>query len=64
VKLIQKLTGKTEIKSIYEPPKLGDAPYTHADISKARGDLKYDPEVTLETGIQRFIDWVNIFKNR
>jgi len=57
VKLLLKLTEKTDIKPIYTPPKLGDVPHTHADISKARNLLGYNPKVTFESGIQRLIKW-------
>ena len=35
----------------------GDARHTHADVSKARELLDYDPEVSIEDGVSRFISW-------
>lgn len=39
------------------PPAPGDVHRTCADISKAKRLLAYDPQVTIEDGIQRFVDW-------
>lgn len=55
VELLLKLTDKTDIKPIYTQPKLGDVPHTHADISKARNLLGYNPKVTFESGIRQFV---------
>jgi UDP-glucuronate 4-epimerase len=41
----------------FEPFKLGEMPYTHADIEKARTLLGYDPKISLEVGINRLVDW-------
>ena len=35
----------------------GDVRRTHADISKARAVLGYDPRVAIEDGIARFVTW-------
>ena len=39
------------------PAQPGDVPLTCADISKARKQLGYQPQVTIEKGIARFADW-------
>lgn len=39
------------------PPEAGDVPVTFADISRARGEIGYDPKTPIEEGIQRFVDW-------
>jgi len=39
------------------PAAPGDVRRTYADISKARAILGYSPRVTIEEGIQRFVDW-------
>ncbi len=56
IKLIQKDLG-IEAKIERLPLQLGDVPITFADISCARAELGYNPQVTIETGIQRFIEW-------
>ncbi|MCA0171651.1 NAD-dependent epimerase/dehydratase family protein [Bacillus sp. RAR_GA_16] len=39
----------------------GDVRHTWADISKARKDLGYSPEVTFEEGIRRTIEWAKSY---
>jgi UDP-glucuronate 4-epimerase len=41
----------------WQPPQAGDMPRTHADISKARRLLGYQPTTPIESGIPRFVDW-------
>lgn len=36
----------------------GDVSHTHADISKARQELGYDPEIGFEEGAKSCVDWV------
>ena len=56
VRLIEKAVGKTaQIRQL--PAQPGDAPITFADISKAKRLLGYNPQVTIEDGIERFVDW-------
>ncbi|HWS52983.1 MAG TPA: NAD-dependent epimerase/dehydratase family protein [Pyrinomonadaceae bacterium] len=43
------------------PAQPGDVPQTFADISKARRLLGYDPQVPIEEGIRRFVEW---FRNQ
>jgi nucleoside-diphosphate-sugar epimerase len=35
----------------------GDVPHSHADVTKAKTLLNYDPRVTFEEGIKRTVDW-------
>jgi UDP-glucuronate 4-epimerase len=39
------------------PVQQGDIPATDADISKARQLLGYDPQVTIEEGLGRYVEW-------
>jgi UDP-glucuronate 4-epimerase len=39
------------------PPQPGDVPVTFADIAKARRLLDYNPQVKIEDGIPRFVEW-------
>ena len=41
-----------------QPPQPGDVPLTCADISKARARLGYNPQVKIEQGIPRFVEWL------
>jgi len=56
VELIGAALGKKAVID-RQPPQPGDVPVTFADISKARAQLGYNPQVKIEAGIKLFIDW-------
>lgn len=41
----------------FQPMPPSEPPLTHADITKARELLGYEPKVQIEWGIERFIEW-------
>ena len=43
--------------AIYGPNRLGDIPHSLADISKARTQLKYNPEITVKEGLKLAYNW-------
>ncbi|NOT09710.1 MAG: NAD-dependent epimerase/dehydratase family protein [Gemmatimonadales bacterium] len=56
IELIGKTMGVTpQIRTTPMPP--GDVRRTFADITKARRLLGYDPQVSIEEGIQKFVRW-------
>jgi len=56
IALIEKaLARKARIEQLPEQP--GDVPMTHADISKARRLLGYNPSFPIEKGIPIYVDW-------
>ena len=56
IQLIAENLGKeARIKKLPDQP--GDVPVTYADISKAQRMLGYDPQVSIEEGIERFVKW-------
>ena len=56
VQLIEGAVGKkAQLRQL--PAQPGDVPITYADISKAKRLLGYNPQVTIEEGIQRFVAW-------
>ena len=57
--LIRMIEDSLDKKAVIErhPEQPGDVPVTFADISKARRLLGYKPEVKVEEGIPRFVDW-------
>jgi UDP-glucuronate 4-epimerase len=56
VGLLREKSGKkAEVRHLEMQP--GDVFTTFADIEKARKLIKYDPETTIEDGIEYFIDW-------
>ncbi len=56
IELLEDALGR---KAIIErqPPQPGDLPRTHADISKARMLLDYQPATPIEAGIRKFAEW-------
>ncbi len=56
IKLIEKLLNKkAKIKQM--PMQPGDVKVTYADINKAKRLLNYEPVVSIEEGMERFIHW-------
>jgi UDP-glucuronate 4-epimerase len=56
IEMIELALGKkAKIKVMENQP--GDVSITHADISKAKRLLNYQPKVKMEEGIKRFVDW-------
>ena len=56
IKELEKAVGKKAKKRMLSI-QAGDVPGTAADISKARKMLNYNPQTTIQTGIQKFVDW-------
>lgn len=56
IKLIGNALG-VEPKIDQQPEQPGDVPITYADVSKAREQLDYEPEVSIEEGIEKFVEW-------
>jgi UDP-glucuronate 4-epimerase len=57
VHLIERAVGKSA-RINWLPPQPGDVPITSANITKARRLLNYDPHFPIETGIERFVQWL------
>jgi UDP-glucuronate 4-epimerase len=56
VQLIEKAVGKkAQLRQL--PLQAGDVPITYADITKAKRLLGYNPQINIEDGITRFVDW-------
>lgn len=57
--LIELLEKELDREAIIDrqPMQPGDVPQTFADINKARRLLGYNPQVQIEEGIHRFIEW-------
>jgi UDP-glucuronate 4-epimerase len=56
VDLIEKKLGKPAHRE-YLKMQSGDVEHTYADITKSKSMLGYNPSVSIEEGIERFIDW-------
>jgi UDP-glucuronate 4-epimerase len=56
IELLENALGKKAIID-RKPLQPGDVPITFADISKAKKVLGYNPQVRIEEGIPRFVEW-------
>jgi UDP-glucuronate 4-epimerase len=56
ISLIERAAGKKAVVRRL-PDQAGDVPVTYADIGRAREKLGYQPRVTIEEGIERFVAW-------
>jgi UDP-glucuronate 4-epimerase len=56
VRTLEKLLNK-KANIIDAPCPASEPPITFADISKARCLLNYDPKITVDLGLARFLDW-------
>jgi UDP-glucuronate 4-epimerase len=56
VTLIEKYLGK-KAKINWQPRQPGDVEITYADVTKAKSELGYNPQINVETGIKLFINW-------
>ncbi|WP_407637444.1 NAD-dependent epimerase [Calidifontibacillus oryziterrae] len=63
VHTLEKYLGKKAIKKLL-PMQPGDVVETYADISELEKDIKYHPQVSVEDGIKRFVDWYNKYYHR
>lgn len=46
-----------DVKVEYGPNRIGDIPHSHADISKAKEKLNYNPAFSLKEGLKESIEW-------
>ena len=58
--LILKLTGRTDLKPVYAPQRHGDIRQSVADITKARKELSFKPNISLNNGIKMLLNLKNI----
>ena len=59
IEIIEKVIGKKA--NILEMPRQnGDVDITFADISKAKEIIGYEPKVTFEEGIRKFVKWYEV----
>ena len=54
--IIEKCIGMKVKKDFTNLP-IGDVPKTHADISKAKEELDYHPQISFKDGIKNCINW-------
>ncbi|MBN1997961.1 GDP-mannose 4,6-dehydratase [candidate division KSB1 bacterium] len=56
LELLQKGLGK-KAQLEFLPDQPGDVPVTFADVSRAKAELNYNPQIAIEEGINSFIEW-------
>jgi UDP-glucuronate 4-epimerase len=54
---VEKALSKKTIKE-YLPPQPGDVERTYADVTKAVNELGYRPNITIQTGLEKFVKWL------
>ncbi len=54
--ILEQVTGK-KAELCFESPKKGDVPRTWADITKAKHLLHWQPKISVEEGMQKFVEW-------
>jgi len=56
IKVLEKCLGKTAKKN-FLPIQAGDVPATYADVSDLEREVNFKPKTSVETGIERFVEW-------
>ncbi|MCA8993776.1 MAG: NAD-dependent epimerase [Planctomycetaceae bacterium] len=56
IETLEKCLGKTAEKNML-PIQPGDVPATYADVDDLIRDVDFKPETSIETGVQRFVEW-------
>ncbi|MEC5189711.1 UDP-glucuronate 4-epimerase [Geobacillus thermodenitrificans] len=56
IQVLEEHLGKKAIKKLL-PMQPGDVPETFADIDELVKDINYKPKVSIEEGIERFVEW-------
>jgi UDP-glucose 4-epimerase len=56
VAALNRLLGKN-LQPQHGPPRTGDVRFSRADISRARRELGYEPDVAFEEGLKRTLEW-------
>jgi len=59
IQTLETLIGKKAILDML-PMQPGEIPTTFADITKAKENLKFNPQTSLETGLEKFYAWYQI----
>jgi UDP-glucuronate 4-epimerase len=62
ISLLEKNLGK-EAQKIYRPMQQGDVVATYADIEASTAELNFKPNVSLEEGVAKFVQWYKKYHN-
>jgi len=47
----------SSIEVVYGPNRVGDIPHSHASVDKAKENLNYNPQFTLQQGLKEAVKW-------
>ena len=47
----------SEVPVIYGPNRVGDIPHSHANVDKAKENLNYNPQFSLQQGLKEAVKW-------
>jgi len=47
----------SQVEVIYGPNRVGDIPHSHASVDKAKENLNYNPEFSLQQGLKEAVKW-------
>ena len=50
-------TNISNVEVIYGPNRAGDIPHSHASVAKAKENLNYNPQFTLQQGLKEAVKW-------
>ncbi|MBB5714282.1 GDP-mannose 4,6-dehydratase [Sphingomonas aerophila] len=56
IDVVEQACGRKAIRDL-QPMQPGDVPATYADIDAIRRDLGFEPSVSIEIGVPRFVQW-------
>jgi UDP-glucuronate 4-epimerase len=62
IEILEAACGREAIKELAEMQP-GDVKATYADIEDSRQDLGFEPKVTIEEGLPRFVEWYRSYNN-
>ena len=60
IAVLERTLGKTAVKE-FLPIQPGDVPATYADVDELVRDVGFKPQVPIETGVERFVEWYRDF---
>ena len=60
IQTIERVTGREALK-VFEPMQPGDVFDTCADISRIQADYGYQPRTDLQTGLEKFVEWFEVY---
>jgi UDP-glucose 4-epimerase len=56
VRLLNRIL-RTDLRPVYDAPRVGDIKHSLAEISRATADLNYSPSIQFEEGLRMTVEW-------